>query len=61
MGGRVSFTPIEVELRDRRRVRLREISSDDEDEVRQAFDRNDAMVKIVRLDLTRQEHHLRDE
>jgi RimJ/RimL family protein N-acetyltransferase len=32
------FTPIEVELRDRRRVRLREIRPDDREEVRQAFD-----------------------
>jgi RimJ/RimL family protein N-acetyltransferase len=34
-----SFTPIQVELRDRRRVRIREIRPDDRDEVRQAFDR----------------------
>jgi RimJ/RimL family protein N-acetyltransferase len=33
------FTPIEVELRDRRRVRIREIRPGDRDEVRQAFDR----------------------
>jgi len=32
------FVPIEVKLRDRRRVRLREICPDDRDEVRQAFD-----------------------
>jgi RimJ/RimL family protein N-acetyltransferase len=32
------FIPIEVELRDRRRVRLREIRPDDREEVRQAFD-----------------------
>ena len=33
------FDPIEVELRDGRRVRLREIRPDDREEVRQAFDR----------------------
>ena len=33
------FTPIEVALRDGRRVRLREIRPDDRDEVRQAFGR----------------------
>lgn len=33
------FAPIDVELRDGRHVRLREIRPDDRDEVRQAFDR----------------------
>jgi len=39
MSEHVPFSPIEVELRDRRRVRLREIRPDDREEVRQAFDR----------------------
>ena len=39
MSEHVPFRPIEVELRDRRRVRLREIRPDDREEVRQAFDR----------------------
>jgi RimJ/RimL family protein N-acetyltransferase len=39
MSEQTPFIPIEVELRDRRRVRLREIRPDDRDEVRQAFDR----------------------
>jgi len=38
-GAPAPFTPIEVDLRDGRRVRLREIRPDDRDEVRQAFDR----------------------
>jgi GNAT superfamily N-acetyltransferase len=38
MSEQIPFTPIEVELRDRRRVRLREIRPDDREEVRQAFD-----------------------
>src|SRR5262245_21071142 len=38
MSEQVPFIPIEVELRDRRRVRLREICPDDREEVRQAFD-----------------------
>ncbi len=39
MGEEIPFTPIEVELRDGRRVRLREIRPDDRDEMLQAFDR----------------------
>jgi len=38
MNERSKFVPIEVRLRDRRRVRLRELRPDDRDEVRQAFD-----------------------
>ena len=43
------FTPIEVELRDRRRVRLREIRPDDRDEVRQAFDRLSSESRYTRF------------
>jgi RimJ/RimL family protein N-acetyltransferase len=39
MSEHAPFTPIEVALRDGRRVRLREIRPDDRDEVRQAFGR----------------------
>jgi RimJ/RimL family protein N-acetyltransferase len=39
MSEHIPFTPIDVQLRDRRRVRLREIRPNDRDEVRQAFDR----------------------
>ena len=35
----IPFAPIEIELRDRRCVRLREIRPDDRDEIRQAFGR----------------------
>jgi RimJ/RimL family protein N-acetyltransferase len=49
MGERASFTPIEVELRDRRRVRLREIRPDDEDEVRQAFGRLSSESRYTRF------------
>ena len=38
MSEQTRFVPIEVKLRNRRRVRLREIRADDRDEVRQAFD-----------------------
>jgi RimJ/RimL family protein N-acetyltransferase len=43
------FTPIEVKLRDRRRVRLREIRPDDRDEVRQAFDRLSSESRYTRF------------
>ena len=43
------FTTIEVELRDRRRVRLREIRPDDRDEVRQAFDRLSSESRYTRF------------
>jgi RimJ/RimL family protein N-acetyltransferase len=39
MSEHASLVPIEIELRDGRRVRLREIRPDDQDEVRQAFAR----------------------
>lgn len=39
MAEHAPFMPTEVEVRDGRRVRLREIRPDDRDEVRQAFDR----------------------
>jgi len=45
----VPFTPIEVDLVDGRRVRLREIRSDDLDEVRQAFDRLSADSRYMRF------------
>ena len=43
------FAPIEVELRDGRRVRLREIRPDDRDEVRQAFDRLSGESRYMRF------------
>jgi acetyltransferase len=43
------FVPIEVELRDGRRVRLREIRSDDRDEVRQAFERLSGESRYMRF------------
>ena len=45
----VPFTPIEVGLRDGRRVRLREIRPDDRDEVRQAFDRLSGESRYMRF------------
>ena len=45
----VAFTPIEVELRDGRRVRLREIRPDDRDEVRQAFERLSSESRYTRF------------
>jgi|SRR5262245_58172755 len=42
-------TPIEVDLVDGRRVRLREIRPDDLDEVRQAFDRLSAESRYMRF------------
>jgi RimJ/RimL family protein N-acetyltransferase len=44
-----SFAPIELELRDGRRVRLREIRPDDRDEVRQAFDRLSGESRYMRF------------
>jgi GNAT superfamily N-acetyltransferase len=43
------FTPIGVELRDGRRVRLRAIRADDRDEVRQAFDRLSGESRYMRF------------
>jgi len=43
------FAPIAVELRDGRRVRLREIRPDDRDEVRQAFDRLSGESRYMRF------------
>ena len=43
------FAPIEVELRDGRRVRLREIRPDDRDEVRQAFGRLSGESRYMRF------------
>ena len=48
MSEHAPFTPLEVELRDGRRVRLREIRPDDRGEVLQAFDR-----------LSRESRHMR--
>ena len=45
----VPFTPIEVDLVDGRRVRLREIRQDDLNEVRQAFDRLSAESRYMRF------------
>jgi len=54
LGGRdiseqVPFTPVEVELRDRRRVRLREIRPGDREEVRQAFARLSGESRYTRF------------
>ncbi len=49
MSEHVPFTPIDVELRDRRRVRLREIRPNDRDEVRQAFDRLSSESRYTRF------------
>jgi L-amino acid N-acyltransferase YncA len=49
MSEHVSFSPIDVELRDRRRVRLREIRTDDREEVRQAFDRLSSGSRYTRF------------
>ncbi len=43
------LNPIEVELRDGRRVRLREIRADDRDEVLQAFDRLSSESRYTRF------------
>jgi RimJ/RimL family protein N-acetyltransferase len=43
------FDSIEVELRDGRRVRVREIRLDDRDEVRQAFDRLSSQSRYTRF------------
>ena len=49
MSEHVPFTPIDVQLRDRRRVRLREIRPNDRDEVRQAFDRLSSESRYTRF------------
>jgi RimJ/RimL family protein N-acetyltransferase len=49
MAERASFGPIEVELRDHRRVRVREIRPDDADEVRQAFGRLSSESRYTRF------------
>ncbi len=49
MSEETPFTPIEVELRDGRRVRLREIRPDDRDEVLQAFDRLSSESRYTRF------------
>jgi RimJ/RimL family protein N-acetyltransferase len=49
MSEHVPFSPIEVELRDRWRVRLREIRPDDREEVRQAFDRLSGEARYTRF------------
>src|SRR5215831_1815326 len=49
MSEQAPFIPIEVELRDRRRVRLREIRPDDREEVRQAFDRLSSGSRYTRF------------
>jgi GNAT superfamily N-acetyltransferase len=47
--GPSSFAPIEVQLRDGRRVRVREIRPDDRDEVRQAFGRLSSESRYMRF------------
>lgn len=49
LNGPVSFAPVEVELRDGRRVRLREIRPSDRDEVRQAFARLSSESRYTRF------------
>ena len=49
MSQHAPFVPTEVELRDRRRVRLREIRSEDRDEVRQAFSRLSTESRYTRF------------
>src|SRR5262245_34067665 len=49
MSERASFVPVEVQLRDGRRVRLREIRPDDQDEVRQAFARLSSESRYTRF------------
>jgi len=49
MSEQTPFVPIEVELRDRRRVRLREIRPDDREEVRQAFERLSSESRYTRF------------
>jgi RimJ/RimL family protein N-acetyltransferase len=55
MGEQATFTPIDVELRDGRRVRLREIRPDDRDEIRQAFDRLSGESRYTRFMSTMKE------
>jgi len=49
MSGTAPFTPIEIELRDGRHVRLRQVHPDDRDEVRQAFDRLSGESRYMRF------------
>jgi hypothetical protein len=49
LSGPAPFSPIAVELRDGRHVRLREIRPDDRDEVRQAFDRLSGESRYTRF------------
>ena len=49
MNGSAPFTPVEVELHDGRRVRLREIRPDDREEMRQAFDRLSSESRYMRF------------
>ena len=49
MSERAPFTPIEITLRDGRRVRLREIRPDDRDEVLQAFGRLSSESRYTRF------------
>src|SRR5262245_48257125 len=49
MSEHASFVPIDVELRDGRRVRLREIRPDDHEEVRQAFARLSSESRYMRF------------
>jgi RimJ/RimL family protein N-acetyltransferase len=49
MAEETPFDPIEVELRDGRRVRVREIRPDDLSEVRQAFDRLSSQSRYTRF------------
>jgi len=49
MSEHVPYGPIKVELRDQRRVRLREIRPGDREEVRQAFDRLSSESRYTRV------------
>ena len=49
MSEQAPFNPIEVEVRDGRRVRVREIRPGDRDEVRQAFDRLSSESRYTRF------------
>jgi Sortase and related acyltransferases len=49
MSGSAPVPPVEVELHDGRRVRLREIRPDDREEMRQAFDRLSSESRYMRF------------
>src|SRR4030095_13051120 len=49
MSGSAPFPPVEVELHDGRRVRLREIGPADREEMRQAFDRLSGESRYMRF------------